>query len=1016
MECPVSSINVQQCERIAFCTTTAYEEHVAKEHGKDMNSSDALSMADFTEIFPMNNPNRMSQAQYHHLEYKQQSAGTKRLFHMAFLGGVVPPTGQEASIERIGLWANFTKEMTSFSQERAARNLSVINQIRQEDKEYYMANALCHPTLTSKKRPLELPANSNDLRNTVFRGKFSIRENLPRPRVLNKGTHTLVLPSEIIKHALALDPNKIDLLDEMHLDRMGDTTKHTSRNETPRTKAILEDFHGLLSSKQARLCLVFVWTDGFERNNTKRDRDSCNCITMTLFMRDEGTGKTTCQTFVLSLRWKGADPKVIHKAIVDDLITLAKDGIKVYHKGTKSVFPLYVVPYAILIDFAERGPTMGLASHSGHHAKIWGYGGNVYKLVKKLRSCNTCLLLLLKGVKLRKNCPHCISFDVSECPKYVAPEDFPQEKLENVEARTISFERLCDSKTVLKYCEEARKKYEQGTWAKKVVQSYLKTKVVSPKTTETILQSVDSGIDWEPPPFLTLHTTKLNDVIDAFMHLVFLGMVRCILKAMLNPFVKRRGATNILAKKLEPVFNVLVNFNLEWLKLMDWKEGASGGLVSENYMGLAKIFPYLGDLVEETVKKPLPPGDTHLLDMTQVVKWKKKECEDWLRERALLNAKSKRERLIHIGQDPNTHSKMKKDDLVKWIVNLCNNENGPPPVIEFWAVPTLLISCLLASMGALVTQLMMRSVTNEACDKAFIETQLFLNIASKVETAIAREDGKNKDGSQSLPPNFYSAPNLSREVLRKYGSGRVVWEGGPQGEGAIRGIRSFLSQPKKSTALASAHVSHLEAATLEQIESSMSSQDQQAKEQKRKNYHVYLDDELDEALATHIPLSGVVLRSGHVGVMVKERGKSVMFRQIAVGNQPVKSKTGITYWKVAQPDPAKDVTAEDIYMFMLCLPQFVEEGVAKNVKYHIISSEWQHLQIDEEKKAPVWLSFSCQENSQVKTVLDDVSADLERLAPLQTGTDDNDSFDEQNTNGDDAEIEELLSRATNELV
>jgi hypothetical protein len=471
------------------------------------------------------------------------------------------------------------------------------------------------------------------------------------------------------------------------------------------------------------------------------------------------------------------------------------------------------------------------------------------------------------------------------------------------------------------------------------------------------------------------------------MHLVFLGLVKTVFKGMLAPFLKRRHSSKLFDEKIESVFTAMADLNLEWLKLMPWAEAKTGGLCSENFSGFARVAPYIGDLLRAIVVPPEPSPPTEL-DITAIDKWLLTDCTQWLKERDLFNAKAKRAHWVQIGEK-DTSKKMNKPELVAWIKHLCEREEGIPPVVKFWTVPTELVSCLLASLSSTVSQLMMKTVSKEKCDKAFVETQIFLNLAALLVTASSREDMKNVEGSKMLTPNFYSALNLSREVLKKFGSGRVLWEGGPQGEGAVKKIRTQLTQNKKSTALMHAHSNLLERLTLDHMEDSvLGHTDNIATKQTVKNYHSYTPAALAEAMASHNVLSGVVLRKGPFGFMVKTGHNTVQFKR-AVVSQPAKSKTGVVYWNVTAATSMDIVRDNDILMYCVLLPDFGCNGLSKNGWYNIRSSERQELQMISEQA--LWKVPSCQKNAWVQSTVLDVVDKLDNLDPLKTGTDKEDN-------------------------
>ena len=912
----------------------------------------------------------LSTSGYNFMEAREEHAGTRFILCQAFMGGMVPPGGAQASKDVLLFWALFSKMACTLSRKEAAELLLLVNMVRSIDKSYYLGN---------RTESLRLPADEGELRSSLYSGRHSLRENLPMPTVKKLGSQTLTLPSEVVRHFIARDIEDLQLLDSTTagmLNPCHQTGAHSSRIQAPRSRAILKEYSTSLTGESTKLCTVSLWTDGFDCNTTKKDRDSVVATTMT-FTLWRKAGDRYSHTVVLSLGWKGADQEEVLKPIAEDLAMLGDKGIQVYHQGSGSVFNLFVVPYVFLIDFAARGPTLGLASHSAHHAKVWGYGGNVYAIYKQMHSCKICLSLLLHGRGTKADCPTCISFDVSRGPSYKPPPDFPPEKMESTNPPTCLFERLTNS-AIVDYCKEAMKNFEEGKWPKPSVIAFLKTKTVSPKTTSDIIRCAEAGRPWNPPAFLSLDTAPLDSVIDVFMHLVHLGLVKTTFKSHLVPFLKSRGANAAYDRFVKPVFDELVSLNLEWLKVLPWGEGTTGGLCSENFLALGRLSHWLGDAVSSVVQTP-SRNFTDNLDTGKPKKWKLCDIEAWLRARDLWNASSKKRWLQSIGSSLD-HRFMKKGDYINWIVSLCSSSEGPPPLSEFYCVPTALVTSLMASLGATVAQLMMKVVTEEACDNSFRETQLFLNVVSLMTTANAREEGKIVTGSLSLPPNFYSALNLSREVLRKFGTSRNLWEGGPQGEAAISDLRPHLSQKKKSTALETAHKNHHQAAILNHIVSKLSPKEKISKHVK--NFHVYSSyDELDVTINTNKPLSGAVLKDGRLGFVLQTH-PGVQFRKILLLGNCERSPVGTCYWNVGVDDSASNFLQSWVQMSCVLLPMLKDCASSVRSKYQILSSEWQTL-VQNEREA-VWCPPSCQALASFQATVMDASDRLNNLQPLRT--------------------------------
>jgi len=261
-------------------------------------------------------------------------------------------------------------------------------------------------------------------------------------------------------------------------------------------------------------------------------------------------------------------------------------------------------------------------------------------------------------------------------------------------------------------------------------------------------------------PSLWVRGVQLNQHIDVAMHLIFLGVIKTTIQ-MIAEWTKERGKHTAFLQYSKGTFESVQKLGLDWCRCVPYKNGKLGGWVSENYLAAARLINWFFGSIDEIANDPVFVEPDRPMN-----KWTKSHNQGWLMVRGLDaqgNADTLKARVLHYVQHP----------------------EGPPPLIGPRGGEVSNIHSVVASLKAMVSRLMGRSMTEEVILDVERHIKIFLTSFEAFDCAMR--------GSEDKPTwissyNFICLTNLP-SVLREFGPLRNMWEGAGQGEKILRLVK-----------------------------------------------------------------------------------------------------------------------------------------------------------------------------------------------------------------------------------
>jgi hypothetical protein len=369
--------------------------------------------------------------------------------------------------------------------------------------------------------------------------------------------------------------------------------------------------------------------------------------------------------------------------------------------------------------------------------------------------------------------------------KFPVPKNYPKEMCDK-DGMLRPFrqysERLIDSARI------AHDKFVSGEWDGKTVEAYLSVDIINPTATKEILENArnDKAFfvarqeredypegyraiadhklrnpslygHWRPPP--SWKRRELQEHVDVLMHLVFLGVVKSIMK-WIQYWMTLISKNTKLVCFGDGLLEELGNLHLLWLKCAPYKGRKFGGWVSEHYLGFARVARWFYSQIENLAKvEEWKEPESHYST------WTCKENRAWLRLRGLA---------------PRENNAASAKTMVR---QMMTRPEGPPePLQKKWG-PVPDVIDVITSMTAMISRLMATEIDEEHIVQTECRIKVFLNSVAKMDAPLEKKKG-NEEPKWLSSYNFVCLLNLP-DQMRRYGPLRNLWEGGWNGEGMI---------------------------------------------------------------------------------------------------------------------------------------------------------------------------------------------------------------------------------------
>ena len=234
------------------------------------------------------------------------------------------------------------------------------------------------------------------------------------------------------------------------------------------------------------------------------------------------------------------------------------------------------------------------------------------------------------------NCKKCTNWELmsgSPLLGYKAPMHYPGKVTNNdvvLNPAEITFDSLknCISRTL--------QNYGDGTWTKNNVRAYCTLHGINQAGVKLLMNKSDNCaainslavntkgesnfndseyiIDdfernkhkyeqWEGGPYWNANM-KLNNFVDAIMHLLFLGITKAT-NQLIVKWIHQMKLQEMFNLKFKVMFSPIISMGLDWCKLIY----SEAGWVSDNYLALARIMKWLYSNVATIQQNRLPGID-----------------------------------------------------------------------------------------------------------------------------------------------------------------------------------------------------------------------------------------------------------------------------------------------------------------------------------------------------------------------------------------------------------------------
>jgi len=898
-----------------------------------------------------------------------------------------------------GYMASIDATNIAFNEHLAKHNYEILSPQKDMISNIIVSETFDDIKLKVKRRhqgSIPIPESTNDFRKYFTEGKHAIMPNLPMPAI-----HT-----DIPEHAtLSIIECIRDFLSH-HCgnERLEAITPLTSQSngvvhnccQSQRGRTILAN--AVRRSEATRTPLLAIrldfWSDDFEPNNTKQNRQSVWVKTFTIGTRRE-TGQEIRATYPLAVGGKH-DPhdEVERKHWMELMRFMSSDILTPFYVGSKKSFiHLHAELFSVLQDQPERRSANFLRGGGSNYVGRWGVSANSHSLYPVLIACHNCYAEM--QTKYENNtfnsdvteCDCCLNWDVMASPKstisLTAPPkgyplldnekennncyaDSPSCRLitirENNQQLLVPFQITYDGlKTSVNL---AYHMYQKEAWTRSQCETFLEVEGLNAKYITTFMENATNSLALtiaEPTPgpeLLELQQMKLEaperfqqlehpalweregvpltTTIDAIMHLLFLGIVKSLL-VKTQDWLKRQGLNKQFLDSFPPLLGPLLEMSLDWVSLQAYRGDKFGGWVSENYLGFSRIMNWFYQNIDQLCpnnEDKIPPAEL------PQKKWLRKHNYFWLQCRGLDtkgNAQELRDKVasyIASTDDTPLEQTLSPND-VKAVVTVCTD----------------MLACIMDS-----------EVTQEHICKVNVLVRIFLQCYDQLDKSIRKSTEKPEVISK---PNFCSLLNLP-ETMATFGPLRNLWEGEFRGEGALRVLKPLICQglrPKWQVHLLRKMLKHksldsvLEKQKKEKIDllSKDGLRSYSRKFQKYNSRFDFLIHFKAISIGDKVPLSIVILETDRnpckILAVVGDFNTLLEIEFLATAEQSRK-KFGLTYYKFTVPDEAKLSSWDDVVStstvakigFALLLPLLDTKNETEETRlFALVSSNWKSL-------------------------------------------------------------------------
>lgn len=630
----------------------------------------------------------------------------------------------------------------------------------------------------------KLPETYADIRRMYLDGDVAITKQIPIPGVKLNNDHSIVSIMDCVADFVIRSDNLVNDVDDwdsiLNLNNINHSLHLFKCN---RVKLILRQAKNRVevsdlrtTDKQILPLFITIWSDDFDPNKSiKNNRQSVWIKTISIFTMNKFGVKTKI-TYPVSLAMKGCNHDSVDFQHSLELSSLNSGEPRLMYSKTHndSVY-IHADIFSILNDQPERRGNLDLANGNSIIHGRFGLLIDSRQVKDAIRSCQVCSKSILmeamadnQTIKYEwrdKSCNACSSWMFNlehKLLRYTPEKDFPTMIHPNLcsdgklPPRNITRTGIDNAVQYIKECiDNKRINISQA-------RSYLKYFGLNNSAMDAIMNSIKNGTTYNTPhAWYDLNYTTV--FVDVPMHLLFLGIVKSVM-LKIGMWLRSNNMGAYFITSVKGILGKVKEFNVEWCKMLEYPTtDKTGGWVSENFLGMARIGNWFYSMLRFLpIQQKYEDPDSHYST------WSKTQCEKWLQARGL-NKTGKISELLNI-------------------ITEYHESNSAPNIISKNEISINDILTMISSMCLLIQMIM--CLETKATDIPRIEAiiRMFLIHYDKVDSGMI-------DGSVPTWIKQYNILCLLNipKAMNNFGHLRNLWEGGRDGEGYLKTVKSHLT-------------------------------------------------------------------------------------------------------------------------------------------------------------------------------------------------------------------------------
>lgn len=651
-------------------------------------------------------------------------------------------------------------------------------------------------------------------------GKSSFVNLLPMPPVSKVEGHIYVSLHDIIADFLLHSDSDLNIIKATDPKFKVVPSLVNSRCAVKKKR----DYEQAMAAKLPVIHIGIVeWSDDFEGNSSiKSDRSSMWAKTVTIICNRRQP--TPNSTYIVGLAEKSDDHEPVEALFAKSLKDLCdpQDPVKFYFGSDQQTRHVAVHLLASLADQPERRGANHLRGGNSNILRRWGWRVSVEGLLTVAPSCSKCSDRVNLNIANRHGvegtgpirCEDCWNWGNNDndlpsntCKQryFPFPDGFPDsaKKSTGCPSKGMLIKRI-EYTELQQAVDTAFENIAEGRWDTKGGRTYLSTMGIDEQYGNRVIRNAENAADlrdaerlqhqlpedyksvlqaykaqpddYKPPPYPSLWTRgqTLRQHVDCPMHLLFLGVVKKILTIQMDwarARLVQKQFVELATKALEDVADV----QLPWCVVLPINVGGFGGWVSENYVGLSRIFDWYSTFfLKINIDETPDEADPEEMPDATVNGWNRTVCRTWYK----------------VHQVPPAERQTKLLQMRDHIRHFIETGQYSARRVE---MPTRRLLLLLTRLTSILVSNVMapEAARNVASIRWMVAT--YLTTCRHYDTLWRTSqniDPKKKPFWVSCF-NFCSLMNLC-DMIYDYGGMQHLWEGGYQGEKILTQIKPLV--------------------------------------------------------------------------------------------------------------------------------------------------------------------------------------------------------------------------------